>query len=221
MDWMNQKVLETVSIEARRGLHYIVAAYGAVPGTPPLGFIRQPIQLPPRRDGRPHTLHRWVPDPDLIPRIRLAFDLRRRGLTYTAIHDQVHLYPSKNSYTTFFTNRLYIGELVFGDQVYENYCESIVDRATWLACQKTRPNSQFLIPDSSDGPSRRLEGHFFLSALLHCAKCGSPMHGHVVQTRQDRNVTRWTYYTCSRRRRRRDCTAQHIPQATIEAAVLD
>ena len=66
-----------------------------------------------------HIGHRWNPDPELIPLIQQAFQMRASGSSLLAIHTATHLYSSLNSYKTFFTNRIYIGILEYGDLIVE------------------------------------------------------------------------------------------------------
>ena len=123
IDWKNEQFLEDLSRDVKRGLSDLVRTHGALPGTPPRGFKREPVQIGARRDGRPHIVHRWVPDPELVPMVQQAFALRAAGASLNEIHQTTALYNSLNSYTTFFSNRLYIGILEFGDLTIENYCE--------------------------------------------------------------------------------------------------
>src|SRR5512139_2121793 len=97
IDWKNEQFLEDLSRDVRRGLADLVRSHGAVPGTPPRGFKREPVQIGARRDGRPHIAHRWVPDPDQADLVRQAFALRAAGLPLSQINRQTHLYGSLNS----------------------------------------------------------------------------------------------------------------------------
>ena len=113
IDWMNARFLEDLSSDVKRGLRHLVEEYGAVPGTPPRGLKRQPITIGTHRDGKPHIVHKWIPDPEYWQRCRLAWEMRSAGATYKEIHQATRLYGSKNSYATFFRNRIYLGELIF------------------------------------------------------------------------------------------------------------
>ena len=221
IDWKNEQFLEDLSRDVKRGLHDLVRTHGAVPGTPPRGFKREPIQIGARRDGRPHIAHRWVPDPDLAPIIRQAFTLRAAGASMAEVHKATALYNSLNSYTTFFSNKLYIGILVFGDLVIENYCEPVVDLDTWqtvqLRVQQHAAHRNLTEPGSRSHP-RRQSSRYLLSGLAYCARCGSPLYG-LTSTQRNREAT--GRYACTRAHRRRDCDLRPIPQPALEAAVLE
>jgi DNA invertase Pin-like site-specific DNA recombinase len=223
IDWKNEQFLLDLSRDTRRGLHDLVANYGAVPGTPPRGFKRQPVTIGKRRDGRDRIAHRWVPDPDLLPRVRQAFAMRAAGKTLIEIHETTHLYGSINSYQTFFSNRLYIGTLAFGDQVILNYCEPIVDRPTWDVVQaKIKQFARHKNLHDSNHP-RRLNSSYLLSGLVHCARCASPLFGAPAAQRKLRNGSPSTYdrYACARAYRRRDCDQMQFPRGILERAVID
>jgi DNA invertase Pin-like site-specific DNA recombinase len=223
IDWMNERFLSDLSRDVKRGLAHLVLTYGAMPGTPPRGFVRQPVELPGRRDGQPHIAHRWVPDPDTIPLVRQAFELRAAGRSLAEINQVTHLYGSLNSYTTFFANRIYIGILEFGDQVIPDYCAPIIDQATWDSVQLlVRQHSAHsnLSPDNGRGNPRhpRRDGSkYLLSGLAYCARCGSPLFGAGASQRSSRTYDR---YACSAAVRRRDCDLKPIPRAALETAVL-
>lgn len=203
---------------AWRGLHSIVAQ-GAVPGTPPRGFKREPITIVSER-GVQRTAHRWVPDPDVVPMIRQAFSMRAAGESLISIKTATRLYNDLNSYTTFYRNRIYIGILDYGDQSYPGYCEPIIDETTWNAVQKIAEKNASRQHVKSDGHNhpRRKNSSFLLAGLAYCARCGSPLYG--------QNSPRGSYatdrsYRCTRGKRTRDCDLPRIPAYTLEQNILD
>jgi DNA invertase Pin-like site-specific DNA recombinase len=224
IDWKNENFLEDLSRDTRRGLHDLVKNHGAVPGTPPRGFKRETITIGKRRDGRDRIAHRWVPDPEAIPKIRQAFTMRAAGKTLAEIHNTTHLYGSFNSYQTFFTNKLYIGILEFGDQAIENYCEPVIDLAIWNAVQAKI--QQFAQRKNLKGPNhpRRINSSYLLSGLAYCARCGSPLFGAPSKQRRKPDGTRnadYERYACSRSYRRHDCDQGQFPQGVLDIIVLD
>jgi site-specific DNA recombinase len=223
IDWKNENFLEDLSRDTRRGLHDLVKNHGAVPGTPPRGFKRELVTIGKRRDGRDRIAHRWVPDPEVIPKVRQAFAMRASGKTLAEIHADTHLYGSINSYQTFFINRLYIGTLAFGDQVIENYCEPIIDRSIWDAVQAKI--QQFAQHKNLKGPNhpRRINSSYLLSGLVYCARCGSPLFGAPAAQRKRSDGSPSTYerYACTRAYRRRDCEQGQFPQGILDNAVVD
>jgi site-specific DNA recombinase len=112
----------------------------------------------------------------------------------------------------------YFGILEFGDLVIEDYCEPIVDQATWKAVQSRLKASKYrLYGDSNDHP-RRQNSNYLLSGLAFCARCGSPLYGH---TSGQRNNVPYERYFCTRAKRRRDCGAEPIPRKFLEELVLN
>lgn len=219
LDYWNEKFLEQLSEEVKRGLHDNLREYGVVPGTPPRGFMRQPVQIGSRRSGKPHMASKWVPDPALIPRVKLAWQMRSEHRSYNEIQDATHLYSSINSWNTFFNNRLYIGELIFGETVISNYCEPVIDTATWDAVRAINGETvhRNLRPDSPHN-ARRSTSSGLLSGLVRCAKCNSPMN---IDTVSPRNGPSTSYYRCSRAVRNRDCDMKRINAPWLELQVTE
>ena len=221
IDWMNSRFLEDLSTDVKRGQRHLLEQYGAIGGTPPRGFKREPVHIADRRDGRPHIVHRWVPDPDLIDIVRLAWQMRAAGASYQKINLATRLYGSLNSYRTFFVNRLYIGELVVSGTVIEDYCRPIIDREIWDAVQKIntkRARYDHIRTGAKNHPSRGVST-FLLSGLARCALCGSPLNGEVVAFKE--NTKHYEYYACSRAQRHAGCSARKVPKDTLEKAVID
>lgn len=211
LDWKDQVFIEQLSEDVKRGLRQLVQVYGCVPGVPPRGFKREPVHIGKRRDGADHTGHRWIPDPEMIPLVQRAFEMRAKGETITRIISATGLYKSNNCFTTFFTNRLYIGELIFGDLSIPNYCEPIITREIWDEVQRVGRRRR-LGQTPKDHP-RRIASSFVLSGVLYCQECGAPMSGHSFKE--------WDYYVCSARKTKHTCNARRIPRASLEKAILD
>lgn len=232
IDMSNEEKRRQTSADAKRGLRDLVQKHGCVPGTPPMGFKRTPIKLGQRRDGSDHVAHRWDPDPKLTPRIKKAFQMRAAGSTLKAIHQATRLYNSNNSYKTFFTNRIYIGILEFGDLVIEDYCKPIIEFATWQIVQKIV--KQYAQARTTERHPKRANSPYLLSGLLYCAQCGAPMNGNTVTRRSPlpialsevpaetkRSRGKDQAYRCSRSRRTEQCNAGRIARHALETAVLD
>lgn len=212
-DTMAQQHSIELSEDVKRGQHHLVQVYGALGGVPPRGFKREPVQVSTHRDGKPHITHKWVPDPDLVPLVKKAWEMRAAGASFAEIKKATNLYKSINSYTTFFRNKLYMGTLVFGDLVIEDYCDPIIDRETWDTVQKRKQKRI-----SSTHHPRRDQSTFILSGLLFCMECSSPYSGHSIASRDGKT---YRYYRCSRSHRNRDCPAPNINKELIEGLIIN
>jgi len=216
IDISNEEKRRQTSKDAKRGLRDLVQKYHCVPGVPPLGFLRQPVDLGLHRDGSKHIAHKWIPDPELAPRIRTAFEMRAAGSTLRQIHQTLGIYGALNSYKTFFANKIYIGILEFGDLVIEDYCEPFISMDTWNAVQE-RIHHYAELRLTSMHP-RRISSPYVLSGLVYCAECGSPMFGNT--TTRSHIQGRDEAYRCSRSRRRLDCSASRIPRRIFEDSII-
>jgi DNA invertase Pin-like site-specific DNA recombinase len=215
IDISNEEKRRQTSTDVKRGLRDLVTSHGCVPGVPPLGFVRQPVHIGTRRDGTPRIGHRWVPDPAFLPRIRRAFSMRASGFTLSQIQAELHLFAGINSYKSFYSNQLYIGILEFADLVIENYCEPIIDMATWNAVQQRIQDHNRARYDRNH--PRRANTPYLLSGLVYCGSCGSPMGSHTATgSQKGRNEA----YRCGRSRRRAGCTQGRIGRHTLETAVI-
>jgi len=218
IDWKSEQFLLDLSRDVKRGLHDLVLTHRAVPGTPPRGFTRQPLEIGRRRDGRPRIVHRWIPDPDLAPLVRLAFQMRLEGHSLAEINSATRLYGSLNSYRTFFINPLYKGELRFADLTLPDYCPPVVEPDLWEAVQlilQSHTRRRQLDPQIHP---RRVASSYLLSGLSYCARCGSPHYG--LSARQP-NGTYYRRYACTRGKRNRDCDAKPIPADILETSVIN
>jgi hypothetical protein len=216
IDWTNENYLKDLSEDVKRGLNHLVKEYGGIPGVPPRGFKREPVTLGSRRDGSPHIVHRWVQDPATADLCRLAWQMRASGKSLGEIFHAIPLYSSINCWSTFFENRLYLGELCFGSQVIPNYVPAIVDQATWDKVQQIRRSHIKGSRFDTDQHPRRISSRYLLSGMIYCDRCKSPMNGDVRKARG----RIYEFYTCSRKHRQRNCDAPDIRRKTIETAVL-
>ncbi|MFC2028304.1 recombinase family protein [Chloroflexota bacterium] len=217
LDWKDQEFLRTLSEDVSSGLRHIVETYGAMPGTPPRGFMREKITVGKRRNGQDHVLAKWVPDPAIVPLVRRAFKMLVEGESLARIQTVTGLYNSLNSFVTFFRNPLYKGVLKYKDIIKVDYCEPVVDQDIWDKAQQILNGraGRRNIKDSDKNPlahPRRVSSSWLLSGILRCARCGSPMNGHSIKAH--------SYYRCSRSIRRRDCDAINVPAESLEVEVI-
>ncbi len=219
IDIANQEKKRQTSRDAQRCLHELVEKHGCVPGTPPRGFMRVPVELGLRRDKTKRIANRWAPDPEWIPRIQKAFEMRASGASLQEINRATRIYHSLNSYTTFFSNALYRGTLVYGDLTIENYCEPIIDKEIWDIVQKiSKGNAKHGHMKGLLNHPRRIRSNYLLSGLVKCGRCGTPLYGQVSPQRYGDAIES---YRCSRGRRRRDCDLPRIPGYAFEQGILD
>jgi site-specific DNA recombinase len=221
IDWMNARFLDDLSTDVKRGLRHLVSEYGGVPGTPPRGFKREPIQIGSHRDGKPHIVHKWVPDPETWDRACLAWKMRAEGASYTEIRIATgNLYTTNSGIKRFFENRLYRGELHYGDQIIMEYVKPMVSEETFQIVQKLN-NARSLKAGAAKGPNhpKRIKSSYILSGIVHCARCGALMNGETIVNKKKNHTAH--YYGCSNMKLKRGCKAPLIPRGTLEKVVLD
>jgi site-specific DNA recombinase len=210
IDISNQEKRRQVSKDTASGLRRIVEQYGAMPGPVPKGYKKELVDAGQRRDGSPHVLHRWVPDPEVAPLVLLAFQMRADGRTYREIRQATNLFQGKGSFVTFFNNTVYKGEVYFSGKLYP--CEPIVTKELWDKVQEFGDYRGRERYHTKRGI--RAATTYLLSGLVFCQECGSPLYGYKIMGERD-------YYICSRARSKHDCPARHIPARLLEDEVIN
>lgn len=220
IDIGNQSKAEQASWESQRGLYHMVRQ-GAVPGTPPYGFLATPIEIV-SAEGVKRIRNSWVPDPEKISVIREAFELRASGTSLSTIHKKLKLFGGINQYSYFFRNSIYIGRLKYGELIVENYCQPIIDLHIWDYVQKLNVifnARQNINAQAGINHPRRINSPMALSSISFCGRCGSPLYGHN-SPRPDKSKLSDRSYKCTRARRRLDCDLPRIPGPIVENAII-
>ena len=212
--WKDEKRLEEIGHDARRG-QQTLAALGYIPsGCPaPRGYR---VELEAREiEGRRRRLRRWVPDPDVAPIARRAWELRLSGASYQTVIRETGLFRSNGSLSTFYCNTAYKGYVSFGGTRVE--VEPIVTPEEWAAVNAARPARK------SGAYARRKGSRFLLSGLLRCALCGSALAGDYSPAGERNDGHRrqqWDHYRCLTSKRGGDCALPRIAAVALERSVL-
>jgi site-specific DNA recombinase len=219
LEWKDAKFSADLSVHVKRGMRDLVQLHGGVPGTPPRGFKREPVEIGRHRDGSRRIVHRWVPDDQTWEDCRRAWELRISGASYRRIMDELpHLYRSANCYKTFFNNPIYKGELHFGDLVIPEYVKPMVSVAEWdLVQSKFRSIPRGKRGFTADHP-RRAASSYALSGLAFCGLCGAPLSGNSYSS--PKRSSSGKSYSCTGKLNRRDCEARNIPKDALESVVI-
>ena len=142
--------------------------------------------------------------------------MRAAGSSYRQINAECGLFKSTSSYSAFFRNRLYIGELQFGDQTLKEYCEPMITKETWDKVQEKNRTNKTAATKTANHP-RRKNSNYLLSGLVYCTHCGAPLNGHTIKSQKSGT---WYYYKCSRSKRGAGCDAPNIPRRALENQVV-
>ncbi|MBA3823066.1 MAG: recombinase family protein [Ktedonobacterales bacterium] len=225
IDWKNQRFLEDLSADVKRGQHFIVDKGYWPGGNPPVGFTVQKEQIGRRRNGDPRLAGRLVKDEAVAEQVELAWKMKREGnASLQEIHEATHLYSKREHYSEFFNNLLYTGIFVYHGKRFpdgweggQRFCESYVTLDEFLQIQQQRQSRTF----TATSP-RRLASAYLLTGLLRCGLCldaergDAPMNG---QCNPKFPTTRW--YRCATKMHGRgaDCAMPRTPTWYIEEAV--
>ena len=216
IDISNEEKRRQTSMDTRRALARLVKQGYSSGGTPPRGYIAEPHVISKRRDGTNRMASKWVPDPATADLVKLAFQLRAEGRSYSEIQEATNrrLYRSVNCYATFFANVTYRGIGKCGTFEVPNHHEALIDAETWEKVQKIQAEAKRPTKDSLVHP-RRISNPSLLSGLSYCLDCGSAMF-------KDKS-NGWDCYLCGRKRRQgwNSCPSRMVSVELADAAILD
>lgn len=172
-----------------------------------------------RRNGQERTGVKWEVDPDLAPLVRLAWELRGQGKGYAEITEATmgKVYSTKNSWTSHFRNRSYLGIGKAGNLEIPNHHEAIITPELWDAVKKVEAAMPIYGRQGEPMHPKRIKYPSLLSGLSFCVHCGAAM---VLHTEKD-----YRSYACGKRERQRgykDCqNARRVNARKADAAILD
>jgi DNA invertase Pin-like site-specific DNA recombinase len=221
-----QMELERISKDSKRGLKLIVELkdeqgnyLGVFPGKPPTCFIgiKQDVGIT-RNNGTPRVVQRIIPDPATWEAGQLAWQMRSERASYREIQEACKLFNSPtigSCYSSFFRNRIYLGELEYGGRVYPNFVPALTDLDTWAKVQAQQHARQATQKSFKAG-----KGSYLLSGLCRCHYCKSKMHG-SQNTRSDRSRF-WRYYLCNQKKvDRAGCKSKQVGADKLENKVVE
>ena len=225
VDWKNQRFLEDLSADVRRGLNKLVQDGFWPGGVLPVGFRGERIEIGRRHNGEPRFGIRAVKDVAVADRVALAWSMKLHdNASYLEIHEAMHLYSDSKHYADFFDNLLYAGIFCYHGRRYPanweesaRFCDSYITLDEYLQVQANRQQRTLTVKHP-----RTLSSAYLLTGLLVCGVCaakGKPtaLVGQTDNRRQDTH-----YYRCSTKIRShgRDCTVPRIPCWRLDTAVI-
>lgn len=163
----------------------------------------------------------FVADPKTAPIVQKIFDMYANGSTISQITNYLNEQGirttrgkpfTKNSLTALLKNEKYIGLYIYKDLVrIEGGVPALVDKATFDRVQE-------MLKINRRAPSHtwtRFE--YLLTDKLFCGYCGSPMVG---ESGFSHTGAKYSYYSCTKKRRDHSCSKRAVRQDWIEPFVL-
>lgn len=215
----NEEKRRQTSRDVKRGLKDLTEKRFA-PGVPPRGYKAVPVCIGENRNGIPHYVSRWEPDPALREYVILAWQLRAEGKSYAEITKATdgRLYTSSGSWVSFFQNKSYLG--VYGKREIQDHHEALITWPVWEAVQRLHESHPLYGGKGLNNP-RRMGNPSLLTGLLFC-ECGAAMtHS------KGYNSPPWRHYICGKKQRQgnRSCNSRRVgadkADAEISAVLLN
>lgn len=208
---------------------------GVSPGVPPVGFKGERIAIDlidrvnKRGGGELHVVQRIVPNHDeqIWERCRIAWEMRRQGLSITQIMRETKIYDNAQSYSTFFKNRIYTGDRMYGGKLLVDFVPALISRDWYEQEQLGRAERQQKHIGQPVAPSaepRRVGSRFLLSSLIFCGAVDGhehPMYGDTTTSRARK--AQHDYYICTEMKNSRGerCSARRVSARKLHDAVVE
>lgn len=195
-----------LSQKIKRGLNESAHKHKPIGGQVPLGFRFENQQ--------------YVIDPDTAHIVKELFQRYAAGETLVDIgqsfNDRGYRTSkgakfTKNSFHRMLSNKRYIGYYVFKDQEEPDVLPKLIDELTWNKVQKR-------VKENQQAPgSRKAKDPYILLGKLICGHCGEKMVGDSGLSKSGKD---YHYYTCSTRKRKKNCDKRPMPKKWIEDLVI-
>ena len=116
-----------------------------------------------------------------------------------------------NNLSWFFENKMYYGDYTYKGEIPRS-CPIIVSKEVWDRCYLRHTENKKL------RGQKRSDVDFILTGKVFCGHCGATMCG---ESGIGRNETKYTYYTCSRRKKSHECKKKNEKLAFLESYVIE
>ncbi len=208
VDWKNQLFSEETGAHVIRSLHANFELFKVLPGLPPRGMMRIPVELPPKKDGSKRIGHRWELDPVTAPLIRRAFVMKAEGAPNFEIKKILPFYKSDSSLFDLFKRQIYFGSMTYGGITMADYCQPLITRELWDKVQEVCMKEKRQTTRAGKFSTANIR---LLSGLLICPVCSKKL----FVCRRTTKGREYSSYRCS------SCSGQTYPCGKVESAVMD
>lgn len=197
-----------LSQNIRRGQAESAEKCQSTGGNRPMGYLTGPDK-------------RFILDPDTAPTVKMIFDMYAAGSTVTEIITHLNSLGLRNRRGKAFTNNSlyavlknekYTGVYLYKDKRIEGGMPRIIDDDTFWKVQE-------MLKINKRAPAHKWsKAEYLLTDKLFCGKCGSGMIG---ESGTSKTGAKHNYYSCSKKKRFRECDKKSIRQAVVEELVIN
>ena len=228
IDWKNQRFLDDLSADVKRGLSYLVGNGYWPGGKPPFGYTTMTEAIGQRRNGEPRLGHRLIKDSALAARVALAWKMKlEQNASYEQINEATRLYSNHQHYAHFFSNLLYAGIFVYHGKRFpeaweqgDTFCEPYVSLDEFMRVQAHREERAQVRDELSP---RILASPVLLSGLVVCGHCLSRGQRVTVTAKVDKRRPDTSWYICGVKLRQRGsaCDLPRVACWLLEDTIVE
>ncbi|MBA3826845.1 MAG: recombinase family protein [Ktedonobacterales bacterium] len=225
VDWKNQRYLDDLSTDVKRGQHYMVEQGFWVSSHVPMGYRIEKVEFHRRHTGEIRYGNRLVKDEAAAERVALAWQMKLRdNASFKEIYKATRLFTRFTHYGFFFSNLIYAGIFDFGGSRYPStwedgghFCEPYVTMDEFLQVQENRRKRAvpFAVP-------RTLSSSYLLSGMVRCGLCAE--RGRASSLVGGKSTgSNYRFYRCavSQFTHPKECEMPRKPSWYIEEAVVN
>jgi site-specific DNA recombinase len=225
LDWKNQRFLDDMRSDVKRGLTFIVEKGYWPGGNPPVGYRAAKEVIGRKHNGDQRLAGRLVKDESVSDRVALAWKMKLRdNASYLQIHEVTHLYSDPKHYADFFSNLLYTGIFVYHGKRFPaeweqgaTFCEPYITLQEYLTVQQGRQKRHPAVVSP-----RIMASSYLLTGLVYCGLCSTEQQPVRLTGQTDPRKRGTQVYRCSTKIRSRghDCQLPRIPCWRLEEVVI-
>lgn len=191
-----QNQSDMISADVRRALQSNFQKYKVIPRSNiPDGWIPVAVDMGFYSNGKPRIGYKAEPDPELLPKIRKAIEKRLEGATLDEMREMIgkpYTTKPREYVRRLMLKPLLYGQMTYGSQTIEDYCEPIIDKETFEKLQLYNKYAPRQNPHPRGNFSKNRP---ILSGFLYCGVCGKKA---FLDRRKSKGRTYETYYCNSK-----------------------
>ncbi|MCB9453111.1 MAG: recombinase zinc beta ribbon domain-containing protein [Anaerolineaceae bacterium] len=161
-------------------------------------------------------------------RCYLAWEMRHAGASYGEVHKATRLFRNINGYDTFFANRIYTGDIIYGGKLYKEFVPALIPHE-WFEVEQKRQaenaNKHNGKPVDRNHEPRRVGSQYLLSGLVFCGHVDGeehPMNAESIPGKKGKRGN-YSFFICSamKNSRGQTCQAKRVSTRALDETLIE